>query len=191
MIVRAVTGNLAYTPLIAVALLPRRRISAYRRRTPMKIRRFTFAVVCALVVGLALSFFAQEAKATTTATGTLVFTFTVTIDSAIPKDGVLVCTASASVESYTQKAIGIVSTPVAGKNTCTVNMPYSWVLATESTDKISLSYSAEVDYGYEVTAENGTGTLVQLAYSDKVAGSVTSISVPTKTPTDIAVSATI
>jgi hypothetical protein len=157
----------------------------------MKIHRFTFAVVCALVIGLALSFFAPEAKATTTATGKLVFTFTVTIDSTIPKDGVLVCTASASVEGYTQKAIGIVSTPVAGKNTCTVSMPYSWVLSTESTDKISLSYSAEVDYGYEVAATNGTGTLVQLADTDKVTGSLASISVPTTTPTDIAVSATI
>ena len=157
----------------------------------MKIRRSTFTVVCTLVVGLAFSFFAQEAKATTTATGKLVFTFTTTIDSAIPKNGVLVCTATASVEGYTQKAIGIVNTPVAGKNTCAADMPYSWVLATESTDKISLSYSAEVDYGYEVTAENGTGTLVQLASTDKVTGSITAISVPTTTPTDIAVSATI
>ncbi len=87
--------------------------------------------------------------------------------------------------------IGLLKSPVAGKNTCTVSMPYSWVLATESTDKIALSYKAEVDYGYEFTASNGTATSVQLASSDKVTGSLTSISVPTKTPTDIAVSATI
>jgi len=161
----------------------------------VRIRCFVFAALCVLALGLTAPVFAQEADAvpaaTTTATGKLVFTFTVTIDSAIPKNGVLVCTAGASVEGYTQKAIGIINTPVAGKNTCTANMPYSWVLATKSTDKISLSYSAEVDYGYEVTSENGTGTLVQLASSDKVAVSVTSISVPTAASTSIAVSATI
>jgi hypothetical protein len=156
------------------------------RRLTVRIRCFAFAALCALALGLTAPVFA----ATTTATGKLVFTFTVTIDSAIPKNGVLVCTASASVEGYTQKAIGIVNAPVAGKNTCTANMPYSWVLASESTDKISLSYSAEVDYGYEVTAENGTGTLVQLAVSDKVAGSK-SISVPTAASTSVAVSGTI
>jgi len=166
------------------------------RRLTVRIRCFVFAALCVLALGLTAPVFAQEEAnavpaATTTATGKLVFTFTVTIDSAIPKNGVLVCTAVASVEGYTQKAIGIVNTPVAGKNTCTANMPYSWALATESTDKISLSYSAEVDYGYEVTAENGTGTFVQLAFSDKVAGSVTSISVPTASSTHIAVSGTI
>ncbi len=66
----------------------------------MKIRRSTFAIVCTLVVGLALSFFVQDAKATSTATGTLVFTFTVTISSAIPENSVLVCTAIATVEGY-------------------------------------------------------------------------------------------
>jgi hypothetical protein len=161
----------------------------------MKIRCLTSAL-SVLVVLLAAPVFAQETNAvpaaTSTATGKLVFTFTVTVSSTIPANSILVCTAGASVEGYTQKAIGIVKTPVAGKNTCTANMPYSWVLATESTDKISLSYSAEVDYGYEVTAENGAGTLVQLAFSDKVTGNLTSISVPkTGTTTDEAVSATI
>jgi len=157
----------------------------------MKIRRFKFGVVCTLVVGFALSFFAQEAKAITTATGKLVFTFTVTISSTIPENSVLVCTAIATVEGYQQTMIGLVKNPVAGKNTCTVSMPYSWVLATESTDKIALSYKAEVDYGYEFTASNGTATSVELASSDKVTGNLTSISVPTTTSTNIAVSATI
>ena len=161
----------------------------------MRNRCFVFAALCLLALGLTAPVFAQEANAvpaaTTTAAGKLVFTFTVTIDSIIPKNGVLVCTATASVEGYTQKAIGTVSAPVSGKNTCTANMPYSWVLATESTDKISLSYAAEVDYGYEFTASNGTATDVQLASSDKLNGSLTSISVPTAASTSIAVSATI
>jgi len=161
----------------------------------VKIRRFGFVALCVLALGLAASAFAQEANAvpaaTTTATGKLVFTFTVTINSKIPTHGILVCTATASVEGYTQKAIGILGTPASGTNTCTANMPYSWVLATESTDKISLSYAAEVDYGYEFTASNGTDTDVQLASSDKVNGSLTSISVPTAASTTVAVSATI
>ena len=158
--------------------------------------RFVLAAFCAFAFGLASPVFAQHADnvvpaATTTATGKLVFTFTVTIDSTVPKNGVLVCTASATVETYTQKAIGIVNAPVAGKNTCVVNMPYSWMLATQSTDKIELGASAEVDYGYEVTAENGTATVVEPAVSDKVSASPPSISVPTAASTSIAVSATI
>jgi hypothetical protein len=158
--------------------------------------RFAFVVFCAFTLGLASPVFAQQAEnsvppPTTTAGGKLVFTFTVTIDSALPKNGVLVCTASASVESYSQKAIGIVNSPVAGKNTCVVNMPYSWSLATQSSDKISLGASAEVDYGYEVTAENGTATVVEPAVLDKVSASLPSISVPTAASTSIAVSATI
>jgi hypothetical protein len=158
--------------------------------------RFVLVVFCGFALGFASPIFAQHAEnavlpATTTASGKLVFTFTVTIDSTLPKNGVLVCTASASVESYSQKAIGIVNTPVAGKNTCIVNMPYSWLLATQSTDKIALGASAEVDYGYEVTAENGTATVVAPAVLDKVNASLSSISVPTAASTSIAVSATI
>ena len=158
--------------------------------------RFVLVVFCAFALGLASPVFAQHAEnavplATTTAAGKLVFTFTVTVDSTLPKNGVLVCTASASVESYTQKAIGIVSNPVAGKNTCVVNMPYSWSLATQSTDKIALSASAEVDFGYEATAENGTATVVEPVALDKVNANLPSISVPTAASTSIAASATI
>jgi hypothetical protein len=48
-----------------------------------------------------------------------------------------------------------------------------------------------VDYGYEVTAENGTATVVEPAVLDKVSASLPSISVPTAASTSIAVSATI
>ena len=56
-----------------------------------------------------------------------------------------------------------------------------------ATGKLVLTFN----YGYEVTAENGTGTLVQLAFSDKVTGNLTSISVPAAASTNVAVSATI
>jgi hypothetical protein len=174
---------------------PPRKSQLFSRRLTVK-SRFVLAVLFTFALALTLPVFAQHPDnavpaATTIATGKLVFTFTVTVESAVPKNGVLVCTASASVESYTQKAIGIVNAPVAGKNTCVVNMPYSWTLATQSADKISLGASAEVDYGYEVTAENGTATVVEPAISDKVSASLASISVPTAASTSIAVSATI
>jgi hypothetical protein len=177
-------------------LPPHRENHTYSFRRLTVSSRFVLAVLFTFVLGLTSPVFAQHADnavpaATTTATGKLVFTFTVTVDSAVPKNGVLVCSASANVESYSQKAIGIVNTPVAGKNTCVVNMPYSWMLATQSTDKIALGATAEVDYGYEVTAENGTATVVVPAVSDKVGANLPSISVPTAASTSIAVSTTI
>ena len=161
----------------------------------MRVHRLVLPALCALIIALALPASAQEktdtTTTTTTAKGKLVFTFTVTIDSAIPKNGVLVCTGMASIEGYTQTAIGIVAAPVEGANKCVANMPYSWVLASAATDKISFTVKAEVDYGYEFTATNGTTTSAELASSDKVSGDLPSISVPTAATTNIAVSATI
>lgn len=57
-------------------------------------------------------------------------------------------------------------------------MPYHWELETPASDKIVLSYKVEVDYGVELTAENGTASTVELASSDKVTESLASISVP-------------
>lgn len=151
----------------------------------MSIRRFVFPVICAVAFGVSAPAFAQEAEAVpavAATTGKFVFTFTVTVSSTVPKNGVVVCTAYASVsessgQSIQQHAIGIV-TPSAGKATCTVNMPYSWTLATASSDKVVLSYRVEVDYGYEFTASNGTGTAVQLASSNLVNENLATISVP-------------
>jgi hypothetical protein len=155
----------------------------------VKIQRFP--AFFALVVGLALPAFAV-----TPTTGKFVFGFTVTISSALPKNAVVVCTARASVnesggQSVTQTATGI-ATPSGGKATCTATMPYSWELATPSSDKVLLTYSVEVDYGYEATASNGTGTIVTLASTDKVAQSLGSRAIPADgATTDESVSATL
>ena len=143
----------------------------------MKIRRFLFALVCATVVALAL-----PVSAAAPTTGKFVFTFDVTVSSTVPKDGVVVCTAIASVtessgQAITQKVIGI-ATPSSGKATCTATMPYSWALSTPTSDKVLLSYSVEVDYGYEFTASNGTANSVELASSDKVTQNLAEIAVP-------------
>jgi hypothetical protein len=158
----------------------------------MKIRRFLFAVLCSLVVSLAL-----PVAAAAPTTGKFVFTFDVTVSSTVPKDGVVVCTANASVtesssgQVITQKAIGI-ATPSSGKATCTATMPYSWALSTASSDKVFLSYSVEVDYAYQITASNGTGTLVTGATSDKVNQNLAEIAVPKDgATTDETVTATI
>jgi hypothetical protein len=165
----------------------------------MSIRRFVLALLCAVALGVSTTAFAQEADAVVppvaATTGKFVFTFTVTVSSAVPKNGVVVCTAFATVnesgQNIQQHAVGIV-TPSAGKATCIVNMPYSWALATASTDKVALSYKVEVDYGYEFTAFNGTGTSVQLASTNQVNENLATIPVPKEgATTDEAVSATI
>jgi hypothetical protein len=159
------------------------------RRPPVKTRRVVLPTFCALAAGLAL-----PAAAAAPTTGKFVFTFTVSISSTLPKNAAVVCTAYASVsesggQSITQAATGI-ATPSGGKATCTAIMPYYWELVTPSADKIVLSYHVEVDYGVEITAANGTGTLVQLASSDKVTENLGSRSVPADgTTTDEAVSA--
>lgn len=136
--------------------------------------------------GITAPAFAQEAEnavpPVAATTGKFVFTFTVTVSSTVPKNGVVVCTAIASItessgQSVQQTAVGIV-TPSGGKATCTATMPYAWALASASSDKVILSYKVEVDYGYQITASNGTSPGVQLVSSDKVTENLAKISVP-------------
>lgn len=166
----------------------------------MSIRRFVFPVLCAVAFGVSAPAFAQEVEnlvpPLAATTGKFVFTFTVTVSSTVPKNGAVVCTAIASVnessgQSIQQTAVGIV-TPSAGKATCTATMPYAWALASAASDKVILSYKVEVDYGYQVTASNGTSTGVQLVASDKVTENLATISVPLNgVTTNESVSATI
>ena len=155
----------------------------------MKIRHFVLPTLCALTTGLASPVFGLAPT-----TGKFVFTFTVFITSPLPKDSAVVCYATASVNesgglSVTQTATGI-AIPSGSKATCIATMPYSWLLGSPHTDRVLLSYKVEVDYGYEITASNGTGTAVELATSDKVAQDLLSISVPVDgSTTNTAVSA--
>jgi hypothetical protein len=157
----------------------------------VSIRHFVLPACCALVAGLATPSFAVAPT-----TGKLVFTFTVTVNSTLPKNAVVVCYGNANVnessgQSISQSAIGI-ATPSGGKATCIATMPYLWELVTPSSDRISLSYKVEVDYALELTAANGTGTTVQLASSDKVNQNLASIAVPVDgTTTNEAVSVTL
>ena len=134
------------------------------------------------ILGFAAQLKAQNAEfAAAATTGTFVFTFSVTISSTLPKNSVLVCSASAAVSeagpNISQKATGV-GTISGTTGTCKVTMPYSWALATPTTDKVVLSYTVEADYGLQVTASNGTSVTVQPVVLDKVGENLANISVP-------------
>ncbi len=152
----------------------------------MSMRRFVFPVLCAVAFGVSAAAFAQESEnalpPVAPSTGKFVFTFTVTVSSTVPNHGVVACTAFANVnessgQNIQQMASGI-ATPSGGKATCTVNMPYSWALATPGSDKIILSYKVELIYGYQITASNGTAIVTTPVSGDKVNANFASIPVP-------------
>ncbi len=166
----------------------------------MKIRSFVFPLLCAFVVGPALPVSAQNADLlppVTPTTGKFIFTFSLTVSSILPKNGVISCHASASVnesssgQNIQQDAHGI-ATLSGGKWTCVATMPYSWNLATPTSDTAFLSYSVEMDDGFQVTATNGTAVLVVANSINKVSQNLKSIPVPLSgSTTSEAVSATI
>jgi hypothetical protein len=140
---------------------------------------------------------ANATPAVTATTGTLVIKFTITVDSAIPKNGVVGCEADTSITDSsgfysTERATGI-ATLVSGKTyDCTATIPYSWTLSSASTDKISITYTISIDYGYEVTATNGTATLVDPVVDRSNEQPFGEISVPaTGTTTTESISVTI
>ena len=166
----------------------------------MRIHNRVFPIICALVVALGLPVSAQNAEiapATSPTTGKFVFTFTLTVSSTLPKNGVISCRGSAGVsesssgQSIQQDAHGI-ATLSGGKWTCVATMPYSWTLATPTSDTVFLSYAVEMADGFQVTATNGTATLVFPNSINKVNQNLKSIAVPLNgSTTNEAVSATI
>lgn len=105
----------------------------------------------------------EELPATTATTGTLTFSFTITVKSTVPKNAVIACSATAVVSDpaggFTEEG-GAVATGTGTSRTCKVVIPYSWALTTPTQDSIVLETTASMEYGYEVTATNGTATLV-------------------------------
>jgi hypothetical protein len=167
----------------------------------VNIQRPLLALLCPFVVALAVSACAQTTDNSLPpagpTTGKFVFTFTITASSALPKNGVIGCKASASVnesssgQNIQQDAHGI-ATLSNGKWTCIATMPYSWSLANPTSDTVFLSYVVEMDYGLQVTAANGTSTVVVPLTVDKVNQNLKSIPVPLNgSTTNEAISATI
>jgi len=150
----------------------------------MIVNTRVFAAVCATIIGLAAPLCAQNAEfaPVVPTTGTFVFNFTITASSTVPKNGVVVCNATASLtetggQSIVQKATGV-ATLSGGKWLCKASMPYSWALATASSDKVLLGYSVEIDYALQVTATNGTTTAAEIVSLDHVSENLGFISVP-------------
>ena len=92
-----------------------------------------------------------EVPATTTSAGKFVFTFTITVDATIATTAKIVCTATATVEDNLTggspkiilESASALATRSGTTATCTVNIPYSWNLATASTDSVTLGYMIE------------------------------------------------
>ena len=102
--------------------------------------------------------------AVTPTTGTLVYKFTITLKSPLPKNGLVICSAGGDVIETTYSAdeqgFGTATLESGNTYTCSVSMPYSWQLHTPTTDKIILSYKAQTYEAIQLTASNGTGTTV-------------------------------
>jgi hypothetical protein len=80
--------------------------------------------------------------------GTFDIKFTITIKSAISKSSVILCDATVQVDddlagTYSEEAEGaaIRSTSTPSEATCNLTIPYSWLLATPSTDRYSFEYA--------------------------------------------------
>ncbi len=100
----------------------------------------------------------------TTVTGELIVKYAITVKSAIPKNGVIGCSVSASVSDgtgvHTERATGV-ATGSGSTYTCSAIINYSWSLDTPTTDPVGIAGEVTLDYGYEVTATNGSATVVE------------------------------
>jgi hypothetical protein len=101
----------------------------------------------------------DEPRATTTFAGKFVFNFTITVDSTIASTNKIACFAGASVtgDTTTTEIVDAAATAVTrGTGTtvkCTVTVPYSWKLASSSTDKVNLSYTVSSPGSFALTPE--------------------------------------
>ena len=101
------------------------------------VSAFTLLALLACMSGYPMPLFAA-----TTVTGTLVFKFTITVDSPLPGVPQIYCTGIAAVNDtgsgavITENATSINSSP-SGSGVCSVTIHYSWSLASQSTDKNS------------------------------------------------------
>lgn len=107
---------------------------------------------------------ADSTAATTTETGELIVKYTITVKSAIPKNAVIGCSATAetgdTAGTYGERASAI-ATGSGTSYTCSAIIHYSWVLSTPTTDPVGINGDVTIDYGYQATATNGTAVVVE------------------------------
>jgi hypothetical protein len=125
----------------------------------------------------------SDAPPVVATTGTLVFKFTITVKSVIPKNSVIGCSADADVSdssgfSADEHGTGVAKLVSGDTYSCSVTIPYSWLLSSPTTDTIFLDTTADIAYGYEVTATNGSATTIEPVDDRVSTHSVPSIKVP-------------
>lgn len=127
---------------------------------------------------------AEALASITPTTGKFVFNFTLTVLSTVPKNAVVTCEADVSVSEsstgqFITETVGGPATKGTGTTwTCSLTMPYSWVLSTPTSDTAVITSDASITEGYQVTATNGTGTLVTAVSVRETHKDVGSIKVP-------------
>lgn len=94
------------------------------------------------------SFYQPNAFAGTVSTGKFVYNISISVKSTIPSADVIECSGSASTFDSGTRSIselaGVAATRAGSSASCTVSIPYSWSLATSSTDMVTLSYTITV-----------------------------------------------
>lgn len=133
---------------------------------------------------------AAAAVTLTTFTGKIVVNFTITVNSTIASANKIACSVNAflsdvgSANTITEGAANAVTRGTATTVACSVSIPYSWKLATASTDTVSLAWS--ITSPVEVATPAGEYPLRTSSQS------LGSIKVPSSgTTTTMAVAATI
>ena len=91
----------------------------------------------------------ELAAASTTVTGKLVFTTTITLSSTFPAADVIACTGEAILVDLGSggeiiETAAVAATRIGTTATCTVTIPYSWNLVTPTTDMVSVGFNINV-----------------------------------------------
>jgi hypothetical protein len=123
-----------------------------------------------------LSIIAPDTTITPT-TGTVELTLTITMKTALPKDGYITCSSAVDAESAsTALPIGVslwteeafkAAKVVGSEATCTVTIPYSWRLPTASSTLVN-SYTGT----YEVYMYGASGSPVRVSSGPFISGSI-------------------
>lgn len=92
-----------------------------------------------------------ETASITPTTGKFVFNATLTISPGLPTNAVIVCTVAGGVADATSgvfsNSVSVTATRSGSTATCTLNMPYSWDLASPSADVVRLDFVATAIVG--------------------------------------------
>jgi len=91
-------------------------------------------------------------------TGTWDFTIPITLKTTPANGDILACEIDLSVNdpvTYTYIETGIATQTASGASSCTVSIPYTWVLTAPTTDVVVISYDISIIHGYSVGPATG------------------------------------